>query len=53
MSLVGQGALTAVESRRRTMWDLRIGSALVLILAVLIALPFGLTRYQVGLATEI
>jgi branched-chain amino acid transport system permease protein len=35
------------------MWDVRIGLVVVLILAVLIALPFGLTRYQVGLATEI
>ncbi len=53
MTMVGQGALIAVEPRRRTMWDVRIGLVVVLILAVLIALPFGLTRYQVGLATEI
>jgi branched-chain amino acid transport system permease protein len=53
MTMVGQGALTVVEPRRRTMWDVRIGLVVVLILAVLVALPFGLTRYQVGLATEI
>jgi branched-chain amino acid transport system permease protein len=53
MTMVGQGTLTAVEPKRRTMWDVRIGSVVVLILAVLIALPFGLSRYQVGLATEI
>ena len=53
MTMVGQGALTAVEARRRRVWDVRVGSVVVLILAVLIALPFGLTRYQVGLATEI
>jgi branched-chain amino acid transport system permease protein len=53
MTMVGQGALDASEPKRRTMWDVRLGSVLVVILALLIALPFGLTRYQVGLATEI
>jgi branched-chain amino acid transport system permease protein len=53
MTIVGEGALAAVEPKRRSIWDGRIGSVVVLILALLIVLPFALTRYQVGLATEI
>ena len=53
MTMVGQGALDAIPLRRRSVRDVRIALVVVLILAVLIALPFGLTRYQVGLATEI
>jgi branched-chain amino acid transport system permease protein len=53
MSMVGQGALDTVPLGRRSVWDARAAAVVVLILAILIALPFGLTRYQVGLATEI
>jgi branched-chain amino acid transport system permease protein len=53
MTMVGHGALTAVEPKRRSVWDTRVAAVVVLTLAVLIALPLGLTRYQVGLATEI
>jgi branched-chain amino acid transport system permease protein len=53
MTMVGHGALTAVEPKRRSAWDTRVAAVVVLTLAVLIALPLGLTRYQVGLATEI
>ncbi|MBV9240241.1 MAG: branched-chain amino acid ABC transporter permease [Xanthobacteraceae bacterium] len=53
MSMVGQGALDAVPLWRRSVRDARIALVVAVILALLIALPFGLTRYQVGLATEI
>jgi branched-chain amino acid transport system permease protein len=53
MTMAGQHALDAVPLRRRSVRDARVVSVVVLILAVLIALPFALTRYQVGLASEI
>jgi branched-chain amino acid transport system permease protein len=53
MTMAGQRALDAVPLRRRSVRDARVVSVVVLILAVLIALPFALTRYQVGLASEI
>jgi branched-chain amino acid transport system permease protein len=53
MTTVGEGALAGIASRRRSLPDARVAAIVVLIMAGLIALPFGLTRYQVGLATEI
>ncbi|MFZ0839395.1 MAG: branched-chain amino acid ABC transporter permease [Xanthobacteraceae bacterium] len=53
MTMARQGALDVVPLRRRSVRDARVVSVVVLILAVLIALPFALTRYQVGLASEI
>jgi branched-chain amino acid transport system permease protein len=53
MTMVEEGTLAAVEPKRCGMWDVRIGLIVLLILALLAAVPFGLTRYQVGLATEI
>ncbi len=53
MTMVGQRAWDAVPLRQRSVRDARVAAVVVLILAVLVALPFALTRYQVGLASEI